>query len=199
MATGDKPFTRQQIYEIRARGDGGESAPSILRDFPRVSLETIRRVIRRDTYREIGAGGAERPMMSNRLVGEHRHAGEALDAWHGSAADPAERARKELEEAEARIARTPAGQAGPTPDFAAWTALQANLQTPQDDPLGELLTRGRVVRREAFDPGAGEASPAAESAEAILARQAAALPPPPPSAEGMLKELGTQERDRDEG
>lgn len=69
-------FTRAQIYAIRARFDAGESAGSIGADFPRVSLETLRRIGRRETYREIGAGLTERPLVSNRLAGEFRRPGD---------------------------------------------------------------------------------------------------------------------------
>jgi hypothetical protein len=69
-------FTREQIYSIRSRFDAGESAASVGQDFPRASLETLRRIGRRETYREIGVGPAERPLISNRLAGEARQAGD---------------------------------------------------------------------------------------------------------------------------
>ncbi len=68
-------FTREQIFEIRARFDAGESGASIARDFHRASLETLRRIGRRETYREVGVGATERPLVSNRLAGEARQAG----------------------------------------------------------------------------------------------------------------------------
>lgn len=70
-----REFSRTEIYEIRERALR-ETAPQIARDFPNVSVETLRRIIRRETYREIGVGPTERPEVSNRLRGEDRAPGD---------------------------------------------------------------------------------------------------------------------------
>ena len=77
------PLTRAQIYAIRDRAARGESAPRILRELGLpVSLETVRRVIRRDTHAEIGVGSLERAFVSNRLAGESRATGDTVPAYH---------------------------------------------------------------------------------------------------------------------
>lgn len=70
MAT--RMFTRAEILTIRQMADQGSSAPIIARLFPEAGLETIRRIIRRETYREIGdvAPELERSRVTGRLGGE---------------------------------------------------------------------------------------------------------------------------------
>lgn len=70
MAT--RQFTREEILLIREMAGRGEPAPIIARLFPEVGLETLRRIIRRETYREIGsvAPELERPSVRGRLEGE---------------------------------------------------------------------------------------------------------------------------------
>lgn len=70
MAT--RLFTRAEILTIREMGDQGTPAPIIARLFPEAGLETIRRIIRRETYREISdvAPELERPKVVARLAGE---------------------------------------------------------------------------------------------------------------------------------
>jgi hypothetical protein len=65
-------FTRAEILTIRRMADGGTPAPIIARLFPEVGLETLRRIIRRETYREIGevARELERPRVAGSLEGE---------------------------------------------------------------------------------------------------------------------------------
>lgn len=67
-----REFTREEILLIRAMAARGDSAPIISRLFPEVGLETLRRIIRRETYREIGdvAIELERPGVRGRLEGE---------------------------------------------------------------------------------------------------------------------------------
>lgn len=76
-------FTREQVYAIRDLAAKGVSAPRIIQALGlRCALETVRRVIRRDTHAEVGVGAAERPMVSNRLQGEARQAGDPAPAYH---------------------------------------------------------------------------------------------------------------------
>jgi hypothetical protein len=73
------PLTRAQVYAIRDRAAEGHSAPRIREELGlRVSLETVRRVIRRDSHAEIGVGASERAFVSNRLSGESRRTGEPV-------------------------------------------------------------------------------------------------------------------------
>lgn len=67
-----REFKREEILLIREMAARGDSAPIIARLFPEVSLETLRRIIRRETYREIGdvAAALERPSVRARLEGE---------------------------------------------------------------------------------------------------------------------------------
>lgn len=65
-------FTRGEILTIRRLAAEGASAPSISALFPEVGVETLRRIIRRETYREIGevAPELERKQVVARLEGE---------------------------------------------------------------------------------------------------------------------------------
>lgn len=161
-------FTRAQIYEIRARAERGESAPSIARDFPRVGLETIRRVIRGDTYREIGVGASERPMVSNRLAGETRQAGDPAPPYVSPLA---------AQEAETRehIRR-----------------LNAQLGAPareEDDPVADFLAarrQGPLAHAHASAPALPDEG---ESPESILARMQAALSRPHIDADELLRDM----------
>lgn len=79
----NSPLTRAQIYAIRDRAALGHSAPRIKAELGLgVSLETVRRVIRRDTHAEIGVGSLERSFVSNRLAGESRATGDFAPAYH---------------------------------------------------------------------------------------------------------------------
>lgn len=70
MAT--RNFTREEVLLIREMAARGDSAPIIAQLFPEVGLETLRRIIRRETYREVGsvARTLERPGVTARLAGE---------------------------------------------------------------------------------------------------------------------------------
>jgi hypothetical protein len=67
-----REFTRGEILLIREMAAKGNSAPTISKLFPEVSVETLRRIIRGETYREIGqvAPELERPAVRGRLEGE---------------------------------------------------------------------------------------------------------------------------------
>lgn len=75
-------FTRAQIYAIRDLASQGVSAPRIIQTLGLdCGLETVRRVIRGETHREIGVGGGERPIASNRLQDPPRRAGDPAPAY----------------------------------------------------------------------------------------------------------------------
>lgn len=69
---GTRNFTREEVLLIREMAARGDSAPIIAQLFPEVGLETLRRIIRRETYREVGsvAPEIERPSVRARLEGE---------------------------------------------------------------------------------------------------------------------------------
>lgn len=77
------PLTRAQVYAIRDLAFQGVSAPRIIQalGLP-VTVETVRRIIRGESHREVGVGAAERPMASNRLQGEARQEGDPAPAYH---------------------------------------------------------------------------------------------------------------------
>lgn len=66
-----REFTKDEILHIRELAAQGHSAPIISRLYPEVGLETLRRIIRRETYREIGdvAPQLVRPGVNARLAG----------------------------------------------------------------------------------------------------------------------------------
>lgn len=75
----NKLFTRNDIFAIRARFDAGETPREIWRSYPRASLQTVTRICRRETFREIGVGGTERLLVASRLA-EGRSAAPRFEA-----------------------------------------------------------------------------------------------------------------------
>ena len=112
----NSPLNRAQIYEIRNRAEQGQSAPRILRemDLP-VSLETVRRVIRRDSHREIGVGAGERAFVSNRLSGESRRTGEPVAAYQRTTSPEIEEQLARMREVAAAMRAQPR-ELGAMPD-----------------------------------------------------------------------------------
>tara|TARA_R110000868_G_scaffold63970_1_gene192588 strand:- start:1580 stop:2074 length:495 start_codon:yes stop_codon:yes gene_type:complete len=154
------PLTRAQIYAIRDRAARGESAPRIKVELSLpVSLETVRRVIRRDTHAEIGVGSLERAFVSNRLAGESRATGDYAPAYHrpvdaemeAQVAQAREVARAMREAMRAEVA------SGPPPD-------PFDLPEPTGPSAEELLAA------HAQPPEAQAPLAAFESADELLAQ-----------------------------
>lgn len=122
------PLTRAQIYAIRDLGQVGTSAPRIIQQLGLpVGVETVRRILRGESHREVGVGATERPMISNRLQGESRRPGDPAPAYHPpTPPDLAEQLRglAALQEAGLRAARP-----SPSPDDAG--ALDEEVGDPE--------------------------------------------------------------------
>lgn len=55
IARGQSSATTRQILEIRAQYDAGELDPRIWANLLMCSVETVRKIARRDTYRHVGS------------------------------------------------------------------------------------------------------------------------------------------------
>lgn len=53
LNNGRAKCSKEMILEVRDRYDNGESIPSILKDFPHVSKNTIRRIALRESYKDV--------------------------------------------------------------------------------------------------------------------------------------------------
>ncbi len=104
-------FTRQDIYDIRKfwdeRWEEGWFYADIARElekmYPPASTQTLIRIGKRETWKEIGLGPTERANMSNRLAGEARKTGDRTPMpeqnWGRQASD------KEMSDIDLALAR----------------------------------------------------------------------------------------------
>ena len=165
----ERLFSRQDIYAIRrfwdAKWEEGWSyariAEALAPQYFPASNQTIIRIGKRETWREIGVGAGERANLSNRLQGESRRTGEPVQMPPEYQMD-GELSEYELAMAKERIVVPPIRL---LPDG------QVHHITPGEQGLEMLMGRCGPVRGSFDDPAADEPE-TGESSEAIIARKA---------------------------
>ena len=135
-------FTRQDIYDIRRVWDEKVEEGWFFADIARMlepqyrpaSIQSIIKVGKRETWREIGTGGGERSLVSNRLVGEHRRTGDRVPM--------PETYRMDSEPSELELART--AERLIIPPIRLTADGQIHLVTPGEEGMDALAKRGKV-------------------------------------------------------
>ncbi len=163
---GTRLFSRQDIYDIRAFWDAkieegwtfSQIAMALSPHYHPASNQTLMRIGKRETFREIGVGGGERSMVSNRLFGEARRTGEpvTLPPTYRIEAEVKDLTEWEMAEAKRKIEVPPLSV---NPDGT------AKIESPGEAGLEALKRRG------SFDEPPDDDGGPTETAEEILARK----------------------------